>query len=257
MDGEDSRSRFEVQFARQGRAAVVKHLQHGRMILPRLMQPHESDVSLLPQGIPLDQLRRVLNRLGDRLLLGEQLDQPLEAPEVGIPEAGALGLQPRLVTVGVEVPVIEAYGPLQVFECVREGALLLSLARVLQVGLELGDVQGNHGSVPPANFLGIDVQESILVGEGVPEIVQHMAEVGPGLPFGGVRPEKEGKSLPPLGRIPVEQKVNEQRLRPGASHALHRLPSGREAETAEQADVEQRLDFCGVHRLPLCQFFYI
>jgi hypothetical protein len=122
---------------------------------------------------------------------------------------------------------------------------------------KMGDVQGHRRLRLPSNFLSIDVQEPIGLGERVPEIVQQVAQVGPGLPLGGVGPEKEGEMVTRVRGVSVEQEIDEQCLRPGASDALHRLPSGRETETAEQANVEQRLEFCGVHRPPLRQSVYL
>jgi hypothetical protein len=105
--------------------------------------------------------------------------------------------------------------------------------------LEGGDVQP-EGRVraPPQRPLG-HLEEAVGVREGAAEIVEHVTQVRPRLPLGRVGPQQERQPLPRLRRVPVQQEVGEQRLRPRRLQWRRPGLALPQVELAEQADAQR------------------
>ena len=92
----------------------------------------------------------------------------------------------------------------------------------------IGGFGGTLGNIPASSLGAIvirallaqsglkpeQIEEVIGLGEGASQVVQHMAQVGAGLRLGRVRPEAERDLLPRLRRVPMDQEVGEEGLRP-------------------------------------------
>jgi hypothetical protein len=132
----------------------------------------------------------------------------------------------------MKIAAVELHRTLQLFDGPGRGAFLLRLARLRQSLLELLHVECNR-SCRQANLLGVDLKQAIGLREVMAEIVEHVAHVGPGLSLGRVRPQQKGEMLARLRCVPVEQEIDEERLRPRDPDTFNRLPSRRETESAE------------------------
>lgn len=67
-----------------------------------------------------------------------------------------------------------------------------------------------------------------------------MAQVGPRLRLGRVRPEEKGEALPGLRRVPVQEKVREQRRGACRLQGRKNLATAADFEIAQEPDTERR-----------------
>ena len=77
---------------------------------------------------------------------------------------------------------------------------------------EVHYIDADRGVWPPAQVLALHQQIVVDGRQGLMEVVQQLAQIGAGLGFVGVGPEKESRVLAVLGRGAVERKIGEQRL---------------------------------------------
>ena len=158
--------------------------------------------------------------------LGEQRHQTLQGLEAAPAEPLPVLGQPLVVQ------ALEQVAPVQ-----GDGAGQRLRVAVGQL-LERGHVQPEGRIGPPGQRPWRHLQVAVQAGEGAAEGVEHVAEVGPGLGLGRVRPQQEGQPLARLGRLAVEQQVGEQRQGAGRLQRRQRRPAEAEVRCAEQPDAQ-------------------
>jgi hypothetical protein len=199
------------------------------------VEPHQDLVGRLPQRVLAQDPLGVPDRLGKLAPSLQQLDQPLERLEVAAAQPFALLQQPLVVAALEQVAAVQLHGS-------PEARRLLVARFPLGPGdrlLEGGHVQPPVGVLPPAERPRGHLQVPVGVGQGVPQDVQQVAEVGAGLGLAGVGPEQEGQALAGLGRLAVEQQVGEQRLGSGRPQRRQRGLAVAQVDLAEEPDAER------------------
>lgn len=67
-----------------------------------------------------------------------------------------------------------------------------------------------------------------------------MAQVGPRLRLGRVRPEEKGEALPRLRRVPVREEVRQERRGARGLKRRQNLATAADFEIAQEPDAERR-----------------
>ena len=215
-----------VQLPLQGGGAGVVGPQRPGPVAAGVVQPHQEPVGRLPERVLAQEPLGVADRRGVLAPGLQQLGQPLQGLQVAPAQPLPLLQQPLVVA------ALEQVAPVQLDRLAQGGELLAGLPGPGRRRLEGGHVQPEGGVVPPPERPLGHLQEPVGVGQGAPQVVQQVAQVGPRLGLAGVGPEQEGQALARLGRLPVEQQVGEQRLGPGRAQRRHRGPAVAQVELA-------------------------
>jgi hypothetical protein len=235
VDPPGRRRWLHAQLALQdGRAGVVGSQRPGP-VAAGVVQAHQDPVGLLVQRVGAHQLLGSGDRLGVVAAPGQQPGQPLQGLQPAPAELVAFGQEPLVLAAFQQVAPVE-------LDRLAEGGDA-AVGRAVgpgQGGLEGVDVQPGRPVRPPLQRPRGHLEEPVEVGQGLAEVVQHVAQVGPGLRLAGVGPEQEGQALPGLGRLPVQQQVGEQRLRPRRLERRQRESVQAQVQLAEEPDAECR-----------------
>ena len=191
-----------------------------------VVQAHERPPGRLLERVLAQQPLGVRDRPGVVAALGEQRHQPLQGLEAAPAEPLPVLGQPLVVQ------ALEQVAPVQ-----GDGAGQRLRVAVGQL-LEGGHVQPEGRVGPPGQRPWRHLQVAVQAGEGAAEGVEQVAEVGPGLRLGRVRPQQEGQPPARLGRLAVEQQVGEQRQGTGRLQRRQRRPAEAEVGCAEQPDAQ-------------------
>ena len=232
------RAGLDAELAAQGGRVVPVDAQRARAVTRERERAHQGATGLLVGGLVLEQAAQVLDRsrvVAARLLQGRE---PGKRASVELAQALPVRLDPSVVAAGEQVSAVQLHGAIQ------RGALgrLAPGARGLgQRRLEAGHVEREAGVGAPARGPGVGDQEAVRIRQGVPQLVEDLPEVVAGLRLARVRPEDEGQVLSQLRRVPVQEEVREQGVEPRRADAGHRLVAMRQAEPAEETDVQGRL----------------
>jgi hypothetical protein len=117
------------------------------------------------------------------------------------------------------------------------------------VGVDVGAAEGvlEGGHVQPERPLRAPVQrprghleEPVDLGKGPAEVVQDMAKIRARLRLGRVGPQQERQAPAGLRRIPVEQQVGEQRLRPRRLQRRQRRRVQAQVPLPQEPDAQER-----------------
>jgi hypothetical protein len=227
---------LNLKFTLQGRGARVVGAKRPGPVAAGVVEPHQHPVGGLAERVrPQDPLR-VRDRLGVLAPGLHQLDQPFEGLEPAPPQPFPLLQQPLVVA------ALQQVTPVQLDGLTQGRHLLVGPLGPVGPGdraLEGGQVDPARGALPPPERPRGHLQEPVGTGQGAPQDVQQMAQVGPRLGLARVGPEQVGQALARLRRIPVEQQIGEQRLGPGRAERRHRGLALAEVELAEDPDAQR------------------
>ncbi len=238
MDQAQLRAGLDAELAAQGGSVVPVDAQRARAVTRERERAHQGAAGLLVGGLVLEQAAQVLDRsrvVAAGLLQGRE---PGQRASVELAEALTVRFNPSVVAPGEQVSTVQLRGAFQ-------GGALDRLApgprRLGHRRLEAGHVQREAGVGAPRRGPGVRDQEAVRVRQGVAQLVEDLPEVVAGLRLARVRPEDEGQVLSQLRRVPVQEEVREQGTEPRRADPGHRLVAMRQAEPAEQTDVEGRV----------------
>jgi len=176
-------------------------------------------------GVVLQQPPRRGDRSRDVSALLGQGDQPFQRDRVRPAEPLALRRDPVLITVRQQIAAVE-------LDRAPEISLLVGGAGCL----ELGNIGPVRAIGPPLHCLRVSHQEVLGIGQRVEQLVEQVSQVGARLGFGGVGPKKERQVPTRLGRLAVEDQVDQQGLQA-------RSVDGADSNTAvSQIELTQHLD---------------
>jgi hypothetical protein len=174
----------------------------------------------------------VVDRFGVVAAVGQQRRETLERVEVAFTEALALLQQPLVIGARQQVAGVGLDGLPQP----RHRIALGQRVRIVQ----RGDVEPVRRVGAPAQRARADLEEAVCVGKRPPELVQHVAQVRPGLRLGRVGPQEERQPLARLRGVAMQEQVAEQRLGPRRLQRGERPIAETQFQLAEEADLERR-----------------
>jgi hypothetical protein len=102
--------------------------------------------------------------------------------------------------------------------------------------VELGDVEPERRVRPPLNRPRLDVDESIGVGQCVPQVMEHVTQVRPRLRFARVRPESKREVLARLSGVAIQKQIRQKRLGTRGPQRRHGPVAESKIEAAEESD---------------------
>jgi hypothetical protein len=192
------------------------------------VQPHQLPVGGLAQRVLAQQRLRVSDCLLVVCRLFGPRSESLHHSDVALSQAITLGEQPLVVTPGKQIAAVRGGG--------------LRQRTLIRGELELGHVQRERRIRPPLNRRGGQLEVAVRLGEPCPQVVCELAQVGPSLPIGRIRPQQERHALPGLRGVAVQQQKSQQRLNPARLQPPHPLGAVEHVELAQQPNAQHAED---------------
>ena len=90
----------------------------------------------------------------------------------------------------------------------------------------------------PLQAMFVGVEEPVGIREGLPQVIQQLAQIGMGLRFSRIGPQEKSQMRAVLGCAPMQHKVGKQGLYTGNRDRCHRCLARYQQEVTQKMNVE-------------------